>query len=196
MKKFGRYYSILWDVKNSIEWANRIPETGGGSSPSEETRQLLRESQLGRKKPPRTEEHTEKIASQFRGRPNPKTSEGLKRYFSEHGFNKEAAQKQAESLKRWYKENPEKSKAKGKSTSEYYKKNPEKLAEKNQKTSDSKILKNCDRYMTMVPLVLEGLSRHEILKQTGFVIKNSDIEKIKDGSHRIFHVLPELKQLL
>jgi hypothetical protein len=27
---WGRYYSALWNVKESPEWANRIPETGGG----------------------------------------------------------------------------------------------------------------------------------------------------------------------
>jgi hypothetical protein len=27
---WGRYYSKLWDIVNSKEWANRIPETGGG----------------------------------------------------------------------------------------------------------------------------------------------------------------------
>jgi len=25
---WGRYYSSLWNVKDSTEWANRIPETG------------------------------------------------------------------------------------------------------------------------------------------------------------------------
>jgi len=29
-KKWGRYYSELWNVAESDEWANRIPETGGG----------------------------------------------------------------------------------------------------------------------------------------------------------------------
>lgn len=28
---WGRYYSNLWNVAHSNEWANRIPETGGGS---------------------------------------------------------------------------------------------------------------------------------------------------------------------
>lgn len=27
----GRFFSELWDVANSSEWANKIPETGGGS---------------------------------------------------------------------------------------------------------------------------------------------------------------------
>lgn len=31
LKTWGRYYSELWNVVESSEWANRIPETGGGS---------------------------------------------------------------------------------------------------------------------------------------------------------------------
>jgi len=30
MKSAGRYYSKLWNVAESNNWANRIPETGGG----------------------------------------------------------------------------------------------------------------------------------------------------------------------
>ena len=196
MKKLGRYYSDLWDVKNNVEWANRIPETGGGSSPDEGTRKLLSEKLTGKKKPPRTSEHNKKLGDATRGKPKPKTSEGLKRYFEENGFSKEAALKQSVALKQWYKENPEKAKSKSKNTAAYYKNNPEKLTEKNQKTTDSKIRKQYDRYIKIIPLILEGLSRHQILKQTGFVVRNEIIPSIKDGSHRVFHIFPELKQLL
>lgn len=30
LSQWGRYYSKLWDIAKSNEWANRIPETGGG----------------------------------------------------------------------------------------------------------------------------------------------------------------------
>lgn len=30
---WGRHYSTLWNVKESPDWANRIPETGGGCPP-------------------------------------------------------------------------------------------------------------------------------------------------------------------
>lgn len=195
MKRLGRHYSKLWDVVNNPKWANRIPETGGGSTPDEQTRKLLSERNKGKKKPPRTDEHKKKLGDAIRGKAKPKTSEGLKKYFATFGFNKEAGLKQSESLKRWYKENPVKKIAKSKKTAEYYEKNPEKLKEKSQKISDSKIRKQQDRYMKIVPLILEGLSRSEIIKQTGLFIRNSDIKKIKDGSHRVFHILPELKQL-
>jgi hypothetical protein len=32
LSEWGRYYSKLWDVVNSTEWANKIPETGGSDS--------------------------------------------------------------------------------------------------------------------------------------------------------------------
>ena len=31
LNQWGRHYSELWNVVNSTDWANRIPETGGGS---------------------------------------------------------------------------------------------------------------------------------------------------------------------
>lgn len=43
---WGRYYSDIWNVKESADWANRIPETGGGCPPPD---RVL------------TEEHKEKI---------------------------------------------------------------------------------------------------------------------------------------
>lgn len=33
LNEWGRYYSTLWNVKESVNWANRIPETGGGCPP-------------------------------------------------------------------------------------------------------------------------------------------------------------------
>ena len=58
---WGRYYSKLWNVVDDPNWANRIPETGGGGDLSgasrvgiprtEETKQKLRDSLTGRKQP-------------------------------------------------------------------------------------------------------------------------------------------------
>lgn len=81
LNKQGRYYSKLWNIVNGQDdygnkiWANRIPETGGGGSPSTQTREKLRQSQLGIKKPPRTKDHIEKLASSQRGKKKPRTSE-------------------------------------------------------------------------------------------------------------------------
>ena len=80
LNQWGRYYSNLWNVATNPEWANRIPETGGGGNHTEERKELYRQQQLGRKKPPRTKEHTEKIAVRARGKSNLKTSQGLRKW--------------------------------------------------------------------------------------------------------------------
>lgn len=196
MKRLGRHYSNLWKVDSSNEWANRIPETGGGTSPSEKTRKLLSEKLTGKKKPTRTPEHNKKLGDASRWKSKTKTSEGLKQYYLLNGYSKEAADKASASIKKWYVDNPVKAKEKAKKVVEYNEKHPEKLKIRRQKISDTKLLKQRNRYIKIVPLVLAGESRHQILKQTGYVIKNSDIEAIKNRSHRVFHIFPELKQSL
>jgi hypothetical protein len=57
---WGRYYSNLWDIAKSAEWANRIPETGGGpgwklgnENPTKNPkfRKIRSESQIGNNNP-------------------------------------------------------------------------------------------------------------------------------------------------
>ena len=36
LSETGRYFSNLWDVVNSADWLNEIPETGGGPGQSSE----------------------------------------------------------------------------------------------------------------------------------------------------------------
>jgi hypothetical protein len=73
LNEWGRYYSNLWNVVESIEWANRIPETGGGGNHTEERKELFRQQQLGKKKPPRTKEHTENLSNACKGKPKPRS---------------------------------------------------------------------------------------------------------------------------
>ena len=75
LNKWGRYYSKLWNVVDNKEWANRIPETGGGGSPSEQTKEKLRNSQLGKSKPSRTDNHKKKLSDATKGICRPRTSE-------------------------------------------------------------------------------------------------------------------------
>ena len=43
LSHWGRYYSELWNIVESAEWANRIPETGGGGGlPSDKATELHR----------------------------------------------------------------------------------------------------------------------------------------------------------
>lgn len=100
---WGRYYSTLWDVVNSAEFANRIPETGGGVGSfgfkhSEETKEKLRNNNLGKKQ---TEETKRKRASKHLGRKN---SEQTKEKMSISARNRapvkeETKKKQSESAK-------------------------------------------------------------------------------------------------
>jgi hypothetical protein len=71
---WGRYYSNLWNVANSTEWANRIPETGGGSC-GPKAAQKISAKLKGRKKTPRTKEHTENQSAASRGIPKPRSKE-------------------------------------------------------------------------------------------------------------------------
>jgi hypothetical protein len=72
---WGRYYSNLWNVAESSEWANRIPETGGGDNHPPERKELFRQQQLGRKKPPRTLEHRTKLSNATKGISRPRSEE-------------------------------------------------------------------------------------------------------------------------
>ena len=89
VRSYGTYYSKLWSVAESIDWANKIPETGGGAGSipgtkrsaitreniskghtgikrSEETRQKIREVMTGSKRDkykPRSAEHSANISA-------------------------------------------------------------------------------------------------------------------------------------
>lgn len=72
---WGRYYSKIWNVAESPDWANQIPETGGGGNHTEERKELFRKQQLGRKKAVRTEEHKKNLSSANKGIPKPRSKE-------------------------------------------------------------------------------------------------------------------------
>jgi len=79
IKYWGRHYSDLWNVVESLDYANLKPEDGDGGSHSEYTKQKLREANLGKKHSPETiakkklyvvSENTKKLISAFhKGRP-------------------------------------------------------------------------------------------------------------------------------
>ena len=75
LSEWGRYYSKLWNVAESNEWANRIPETGGGSNHTEERKELFRQQQLGRKKSPRSDNHRQNLSESLKGVPRPRSPE-------------------------------------------------------------------------------------------------------------------------
>lgn len=176
VNEWGRHYSELWNIVESEEWANQIPETGGGGSYSEQSRKNISEKLKGRKKPPRTKIHTERQAATIRGKPNPKTSAGLRAYHNSNPDRSEIIQKQSEGLKKWYKEN-------------------EKLSsEKALKTWYCRYLKDYEKYRTAIRYIGKGFSTIAITKI--MKIDYGTVEKLRDPGHRIYSLFPELVELM
>jgi hypothetical protein len=74
LSQWGRYYSKLWNVVESQDWANQIPESGGGSC-SPESAKKISATLTGRKKSLRTEEHKQNLSKATRGIPKPRSKE-------------------------------------------------------------------------------------------------------------------------
>lgn len=176
LNRWGRYYSDLWNVVESPEWANRIPETGGGGNHTEERKELFRRQQLGKKKPPRTEEHTEKIACQLRNRPNPKTAESLKRWYENNPNRSKIIQKQSESIKQWYRQNPTLSHNKA------------------LKTWEGRYRKDYSKYESIIKLIGQNKTNKEIISLIS--VDYATLKKLRNRSHRVFELFPEFSQLM
>ncbi len=175
LNEWGRYYSNLWNVAESIEWANRIPETGGGSNHTNERKELFRSQQLGKKKLPRTKEHTENQAATIRSRPNPKTAAGLRRWYDSNPDRTLTINKQSNSIKQWYINNPGMSHAKA------------------VKTWDSRYRADFEKYKMAITFITAGKTNREITKL--MKIDCATINKLRYQSHRIFDLFPVLKEL-
>jgi hypothetical protein len=77
LNKWGRYYSNLWNVSESLEWANLIPETGGGHCSPESSKKISAKLK-GKKKPFRTDEHKKNLGIANKNIPKPRTDEHQK----------------------------------------------------------------------------------------------------------------------
>ena len=172
LNEWGRYYSNLWNVADSLEWANRIPETGGGGNHTEERKELFRQQQLGRKKPPRTDEHKKKLGDSLRNRIRPELSAKLtgRKLSDKHIKNTSAG------VKKWYQSNPQLS------------------HQKALKTWDGIYKKNYEKYKIAVSFIAEGKTNREITKL--MKIDSATINKLRTKSHRVFELFPEFKQLM
>jgi len=157
-------------------WANRIPETGGGGNPTEETKQKLRISQLGKPKPPRKKEHTEKLAATIRGKSNPKVSIALKKYFDRNPDRSLIIKKQSNSLKDWYSNNPEKAHNKA------------------MNTWVTRYTNDYTKYELAVLLISEGKTNRQITKL--MEIDTATINKLRKGTHQILSLFPILIELM
>jgi hypothetical protein len=163
LSEWGRYYSKLWNVAESNEWTNRIPETGGGTNHTNEQKELFRQQQLGRKKPPR-------------GKPNPKTAEGLRKWYDSNPDRSKAIEKQSKSIQEWYINNPGLSHTKA------------------LKTWDGIYKKDYEKYKMAVSFIAEGKTNREITKL--MKIDYATCNKLRTKSHRVFELFPEFKQFM
>lgn len=94
LREWGLYYSTLWNIVESTEWANQIPETGGGAGlklgskrseaakqkisassigkkHSDDSKKKIRESMLGKTRGPyqkRSREHASAISAALKGK--------------------------------------------------------------------------------------------------------------------------------
>ena len=175
LNKQGRYYSKLWNIVDGQDdygnkiWANRIPETGGGGTPSYKTREKLRDAHLGKPKSPRSLEHTEHQAATTRGKSNPKTAAGLRKYFDSNPNRSHAIEKQSISLKKWYQANLDKA------------------SKKANKMWDSRVIADYERLSNVYQLIISGLKNSEIQSQVK--IDYATIKKLRNGTHRFFGII-------
>ena len=57
VKEWGEYYSNLWNIVDSDEWANLKPESGDGGDPGPIGRQKIAKAHIGRKHSPEENSH-------------------------------------------------------------------------------------------------------------------------------------------
>lgn len=174
LNEWGRYYSDLWNVAKSTDWANRIPETGGGATPSEETKERIRRQLLGKKKPPRSKAHTEKIAETMRGKPNPKVAAKLKKWYDDNPDRSDINQKRSNSIKQWYLKNPNMS------------------HEKALKTWEGRYRKDYFKYESIITLIAQNKTNREIKEIIS--VDYATIKKLRNKSHPVFELFPEFIQ--
>jgi hypothetical protein len=73
LSHWGRYFSSLWNIVESTEWANKIPETGGGpgGAGTEETRMKRSKALKGRSFPhlkrPKTQSFIDQMSKRLKG---------------------------------------------------------------------------------------------------------------------------------
>lgn len=145
---------------------------GEGGTPSQELREHWSKVKKGIPKPPRTEEHirNHKLASEAkRGKPNPKTAQGLKKWYATNPDRSEAKAKQSASLKEWYK-----------------------TVDKEQKawnTWHTRFTQDYNEYARAIRL-LQDLSISEVEKQVKF--QRDTLRKLKSQAHGVYKHFPEL----
>lgn len=146
---------------------------GEGRTPGQELRDLLSKKLKGKKKPPRTAQHTENQAATMRGRPNPKTSLGLKKYYASNPDRREIIKRQ------------------GIATSKWRKANRDKVSKYSLEAWKTKYTKNYQYYKKVIGLInQDNLNNYQIHKLTRF--DWITIDRLRKRNHQIFTLFPEL----
>lgn len=166
LNHWGRYYSDLYDVKNNPEWANLIPETGGGGGHPHTPESIQK---LKKPKPPRTQEHCHNLSKALTGTSKPGVSIAL----TGRKRPAEAVDKLRTSLTTWYA-----------NMSDVDKSN------KALKTWQARYEKDLDRWIKAWTLLNKGATKADAKRATGF--DNSVLTKIANRTHRIFELFPNV----
>lgn len=100
LKEWGLYYSRLWNVAESEEWANLKEEGGAYGNHSLETRAKISAAQRGRKRGAYSQERRDQIANQNRTKAqNPKYRAKLSKALLGHSVSSETRTKISEQNK-------------------------------------------------------------------------------------------------
>ena len=174
-----------WDLEIALIAKYKLKSDGGilvnltyggeGGSPSQELRKHISKALKGVPKPPRTEQHKQnhkRAAEAMRGKPNPKTSAGLKKYHAANPDRSDTIAKQSASVKEWYKTIDKQAKA--------------------WNTWHTRYKNDYDKYANAIAL-LKIYSVTKVSQITG--IDRSPLDKLKNNTHSIFDHFPELRQI-
>jgi hypothetical protein len=165
-----------YGIKSEGGLLRNLTYGGEGRTPTEELRNLMSQRRKGlnkgKKKPPRSKEHAEKITMKIKGRPNPKVSQALKgRKQSLHSNNKRAT-----------------------SNAEWYIKFPKKAKEKADNTWKARFDKDYEKYLHAIQLLSEN---YEIQKAAELAkLHRGTVSKLKNKTHGIFRFYPDLANRL
>ena len=146
---------------------------GEGRTPGKWLRRLISKRLLGKKKSPRTAEHTENQAATMRGKPNPKTALGLKKYYASNPDRSNILKRVSQSVSKWRKANLKK------------------VKELSLKAWKTKYTKKYINYKQVIELIKSNnYNNNQIHNITKFDCIT--ISKLRKKTHSIYKVFPEL----
>lgn len=107
--------------------------------------------------------------------------------------------KTAAGLRKWYDSDPDRSNTiekQSNSLKEWYRKNPESSSKKAFKIWDVRYRKQYNEYKKVIELIKLGHGVKTIKKETGMYLTQTSIENLRSGKHRIYELFPDLNNIL